>query len=212
MNGLLLKDLLILKTNWKTYTFLAVFYAAFAFVGNPSFFSAMLTVILMICPLSSFSTDELARWDKFAAALPGGRRAVVRAKYQFLFLVLGGAFVLSCAVNLLVSLFGRGEDSTFLELMLAALACAAVGLLLNSVLYPFLFKYGSQKSRIMLGIVVAVAFGMGVFILAVSGRTATDLLTGISPLAAAAGAVVLLAAAVVISYRVSRRIYDKKEF
>ena len=124
MNGLLLKDLLILKANWKTYAFLVAFYAAFAFGGNPTFFSTMLAVILMICPMTSFSADELARWDQYAAALPGGRRAVVRAKYQLLFLILGGAFVLSCAVNLLVSLFGRGE-STFGELALAALACAA---------------------------------------------------------------------------------------
>lgn len=211
MNGLLLKDLLILKANWKTYAFLVAFYAAFAFGGNPTFFSTMLAVILMICPMTSFSADELARWDQYAAALPGGRRAVVRAKYQLLFLILGGAFVLSCAVNLLVSLFGRGE-STFGELALAALACAAVGLLLNSVLYPLLFKYGSQKSRIVLAAVVAAAFGVGALILAFSGRAPADLLAGVSPFAAAAGAVVLLAAAVLISYRVSCRIYGKKEF
>ena len=215
MNGLLLKELLILKKGWKPYAFLIAFYAVFSFTGNPTFFSGMMALILLMIPLSSFAADELARGDAFAAALPGGRRAVVRAKYQFLFLASGGAFVLSCLVNLAISLAVREESGTFPELVIAALACTAVCLLINCIFYPLIFKYGSQKSRIMLAALFAAVFavfGMGAVIFSCSGRTPLDLLTGVSPFAAAVGTVVLIAAAVVISYRFSCRIYDRKEF
>ncbi|MGM9606654.1 MAG: ATP-binding cassette domain-containing protein [Oscillospiraceae bacterium] len=160
-------------------------------------------------------SSGLARWDAFAAALPGGKRAVVKAKYQFLFLAFGGAFVLSCLVNLVISFAVREENGTFPELVAAALACTAVCLLIDCIFYPLLFRYGSQKSRIVLAAVfgaVFAVFAVAALLFSFSGGTPLDLLTGASPFAVAAGAVVLLAAAVVISYRVSCRIYDKKEF
>lgn len=215
MSGLLLKELMIFKKGWKPYAFLVVFYAVFSLMGNPTFFSGMMALILLMIPMSSFSADELARWDAFAAALPGGRRAVVKAKYQFLFLALGGAFAVSCLVNLLISLVVREANGTFPELVIAALACTAVCLLIDCIFCPLLFRYGSQKSRVMLAVLFAAVFavfGMGTVIFSFSGRTPLDLFQGISPVAAAAAAIVLLAAAVVISYRVSCRIYEKKEF
>lgn len=102
MNGLLRKELLLLKSSGKTYIFLILFYAVFSLFSNSTMFSALATLILVLLPLTSFSLDELARWDKFAAALPGGRRAVVKSKYQFLFLTLAGALVLSFLVGVLV--------------------------------------------------------------------------------------------------------------
>ena len=49
---------------------------------------AMVEVIVMVLPISSFSYDEAAKWDRYAAVLPVGRTAVVKARYLFLLLVL----------------------------------------------------------------------------------------------------------------------------
>lgn len=219
MSGLLLKELLIFKRGWKTNAILIVLFAAFSLMGNPTYFSSMMVMLLLLLPMSSFSSDELARWDKFAVALPGGRRAVVKSKYQFLFLVMGAAFVLACIVNLLVFLFNRSEGIRYLELVLTALTGALVGLLLNILLYPFLFKYGSQKARLMLGLVFGIAFAavaMGMMILNLGGSTLYDVVARITPYVApvllAVAVVVLMLLMVVISYRISCRIYDKKEF
>lgn len=214
MNGLLKKDLLVLKGNGKAYAFLLLFYVVFSFFSSSTFFSSMVMIFLVILPLSSFSTDELARWDKFAAALPGGRRAVVRSKYQFLFLVLVGMLVLSGVINFFIFLLDR-EGGSFFAMMLTSLVCAGVGLLINCLFYPFLFKYGAQKGRIFLvfaaGIIGAV-FAVSVFLWIRSKGTLRRILFELSPVIIAVAAVVLLAAAVVISYLVSRRIYDNKEF
>lgn len=214
MNGLLLKEVLILRSYWKTYGLLVAFYAVFSFTGSATFFSSMMSVILFIVPLSSFSADELARWDKFAAALPGGRRAVVNAKYQFLLMLMVGIVLIACVINLLVSLVRRETDASFPDLMVAALSCGGVGLLLNCVLYPFLFKYGTQKARIAMAIIFGVVFAliaMGLAAVNLGGGISALELT-FSPVTVTAIAVVVLVAAVLLSYRLSCRIYENREF
>ena len=214
MNGLLKKDLLLLKGNGKTYTFLLLFYAVFSFFSGSTFFTSIVMVFLVILPLTSFSTDELARWDKFAAALPGGRRAVVKSKYQLLFLALAGMLILSSVMNLFIFLFDR-EDGSFFTMMVTALVCAGAGLLINCLFYPFLFKYGVQKGRIFLvlaGGMIGAVFVISADILIHDTGTLHRMLFALSPVVIVVAAVVLLAAAVVVSYLVSRRIYDNKEF
>lgn len=214
MNGLLRKELLLLKSSGKTYIFLILFYAVFSLFSNSTMFSTLATLILLLLPLTSFSLDELARWDKFAAALPGGRRAVVKSKYQLLFLTLAGALILSVLVGVLVYFFGRDQSTTLPELVVTALICAVMGLLINCLLYPFLFKYGAQKARLYLalGIGIAMALIAVVIFLFRLNNAPLEMLQELPLAAIAAALIVLLAAAVVISYRISCRIYDNKEF
>lgn len=214
MNGLLRKELLLLKSSGKTYIFLILFYAVFSLFSNSTMFSTLATLILLLLPLTSFSLDELARWDKFAAALPGGRRAVVKSKYQLLFLTLAGALILSVLVGVLVYFFGRDQSTTLPELVVTALICVVMGLLINCLLYPFLFKYGAQKARLYLalGIGIAMALIAVVIFLFRLNNAPLEMLQELPLAAIAAALIVLLAAAVVISYRISCRIYDNKEF
>ena len=214
MNGLLRKELLLLKSSGKTYIFLILFYAVFSLFSNSTMFSTLATLILLLLPLTSYSLDELARWDKFAAALPGGRRAVVKSKYQLLFLTLAGALILSVLVGVLVYFFGRDQSTTLPELVVTALICAVMGLLINCLLYPFLFKYGAQKARLYLalGIGIAMALIAVVIFLFRLNNAPLEMLQELPLAAIAAALIVLLAAAVVISYRISCRIYDNKEF
>lgn len=214
MNGLLRKELLLLKSSGKTYIFLILFYAVFSLFSNSTMFSALATLILLLLPLTSFSLDELARWDKFAAALPGGRRAVVKSKYQLLFLTLAGALALSVLVGMLVHFFGRDQSTTLPELVVTALICVVMGLLMNCFLYPFLFKYGAQKARLYLALAVGIAMALiavAIFLLKFNNAP-LEMLQELPMAAIAAAITILLAAAVAISYRVSCRIYDNKEF
>ena len=213
MNGLLRKELLLLKSSGKTYNFLILFYAVFSLFSKSTMFSTLATLILLLLPLTSFSLDELARWDKFAAALPGGRRAVVKSKYQLLFLTLAGALILSVLVGVLVYFFGRDQSTTLPELVVTALICVVMGLLINCLLYPFLFKYGAQKARLYLalGIGIAMALIAVVIFLFRLNNAPLEMLQELPLAAIAAALIVLLAAAVVISYRISCRIYDNKE-
>ena len=214
MMGLLRKDLLILKSYWKTYAMLLALYDIFAFWGNPSFFTTILSVMLFVLPLSSFSADELARWDRFAVALPVGRRGIVQAKYLFLLVVCAAAFILSVIIVLLAALTGRAGKDSLSGLLLACATCAILGLILNAILYPILFRYGTQKSRIVMSAIfgavfAAFAIGMGIFNL--SGINITSIFYLPIPL------LILLLAAItsavlLLSYHISCGIFIRREF
>jgi hypothetical protein len=216
MKGLVLKDLYAVIRSWKTLLLMALLYGALSLFSGAGYSAYLLALFLMILPMSTFSADELARWDGFAAALPGGRRAVVRSKYLLLLLVAAAALVLSMILNLLSLLTGR-EDGSFGERMLTALAFTWIGLLVNAAAYPFLFRYGSQKGRIYLAVAVGLVCGLGavgMVLLSLDDSTLWTLLGSLHlPLdAVVAAAVLLLAAALGLSYRVSCGIYEKKEF
>lgn len=218
MKGLLLKDFLILKAQGKIYGAMLLIYAALSLAGNYSLFSAMLAVLMMILPLSSFTMDEQARWDKFAAALPDGRRRMVRCKYQFLLLLTGAVLVIGVVFSVVLVRFSRGGEMGLPELLLVGVTCCGVGLLINFLIFPFLFKYGSTKSRIILMCVLGVVFGSiaaGALLLK-NGKASFSLSALLpaapSPAAVAGAAVLVLLAAGIVSYRCSMRIFEKKEF
>ncbi len=211
MKGLIYKDLLTLKANGKVYLFIVVFSAFFMFTDRAFMFSCMLSMLILMCPLNTFSADELARWDAFSAALPGGRRAVVRGKYALLLLVLAMGTALAAALDLAVVLWDR-DWSALPEMLVATLACAAVGLLLNCILFPLIFRFGTQKSRLILAAVGAmVALGIGLSA-GVLGEDTAPFPAAPHPGVLAALAVIVLAAATAASYAISCRIYAKREF
>ena len=90
MTGLILKDLLVLRKTLRTYILFLLFYFVMALLNlfSIAFITAFVQIIVMILPMSSFAYDDLAKWDRYAMALPLGRRAVVRAKYAFVLLMV----------------------------------------------------------------------------------------------------------------------------
>ena len=105
MTGLMMKDALVMRKTLRLYALFLLFYSGLAVLGvfPMSMALAMVEVIVMVLPISSFSYDEAAKWDRYAAVLPVGRTAVVKARYLFLLLVLLAA---TLAVAAVVSLTG----------------------------------------------------------------------------------------------------------
>lgn len=215
MKGLLLKDFLILKAQGKIYAAMLLLYGALSLAGNSSLFSAMLAVIMMILPLSSFTMDEQARWDKFAAVLPDGRRKIVRCKYQLLLLLTVIVLAVGLAFSVVLVHFGRTVEMDLPELLLFGVTSCAAGLLINLLIFPFLFKYGSTKSRIILVTAFGLMFAaitLVSFLIKPTGLKLPTLnhIPSLEVLGAIAAAVLLIIG--IVSYRCSMRIYANKEF
>ena len=104
MTGLILKDFLVMRKTLKTYTLFLAFYAALAALGvfPLSVVTAMVQIILIMLPISAFSYDEFAKWDRYAMTLPLGRRTVVKARYLFTLLMSLGAAALAHRPRLLI--------------------------------------------------------------------------------------------------------------
>ncbi len=211
MNGLLKKDLFLLKAGWKGYLALVVIYVFCSIVGSAGMLSALLFVTLLTIPVNAFTADEQTRWDGYAAVLPGGRRTMVRSKYQLLLLVAAGNLLLAAAVNLAIWLKDGGSYG---ELMLAAAVCVALGLAANCITFPILFQYGAAKGRVAILLCTGAAAA-----LVVLGTFAWGLGDFVFRAVTPGGQVVLiilvlaiLLGAPVASYRCSLGICMKKEY
>lgn len=217
MTGLILKDFLVSKRSLKAYFGIMIFYAALTFLGvfNISFVTAFVSVMLIMLPIGAFSYDEAAKWDRYAMALPLGRRAVVGARYLFTLLVTLISLALALLSGVAVSVTGQGS---FIEVMVSAFATLAAGLLIAGILLPLCYKLGAERARPYLYaiifipvIVLFLAFRMGVRI----DASWLDRLAQSSPGALLAlSSLPLLAALALmfVSYLISCRVAAGKEY
>ncbi|SBV92159.1 conserved membrane hypothetical protein [uncultured Eubacteriales bacterium] len=213
MMGFVYKDFLVLRRQILLYLLFVGVYAALVISGvfGPYILPALLVVIGLMLPMSSMSYDDLARWDKYAAATPFGRQGIVAGKYLFALLCILGSAVLVLILMLALSLTGLMEASAA-ETCLTVLGCIGSALTLDAILLPLLFKFGTEKSRVILMILFAAVFG--------GSAVVGSLTEKFSPLPAppswllASLPVTLALIAVggfVVSYFVSQAIFAKKE-
>ena len=160
MKGLLYKDIVVLKKQIYTLLLFVVVYGSFCVTGvfDFSIIGVLIAVFGLTIPMSSVAMDDLAHWDRYAAATPVGRRGIVAGKYLFTLLVILVSGLVGTAVMLGMSLTGL-IDHPPQELATITLSCAAVTLLLDAVILPFLLKYGAEKARIVSMITFVLIFG-----------------------------------------------------
>lgn len=216
MKGLLLKDLYVMKGQGRTYLVLLGFYFLLTLLGafDAAIISSMSVLVVTMVPMSTFSYDDMARWPKFAAATPAGRRGVVRGKYLFSLCTLGLAVAALLVMDVVLCL-ARGQFDKLPDLLLGGASSCLMGLFLNLILIPVLFKFGSEKGRfVIMAVWVAVFllfFGsIKLFAERPGGLAALPVpqwLVASLPVIALG----LVAVAAVLSYSASLRIFAKKE-
>lgn len=213
MTGLVLKDFLMMRKTLKTYLIFFALYLGMAVAGifPISIVTSMVTVIIAILPISTFVYDDAAKWDRYAVSLPLGRRKVVGARYLFIALLLLVSAAFGLLTIVLAPLMGQGELT---ELAATVLVIITYGLVLNDIMIPLVYKIGAERARMYLYIIVfapvillflAVRLGL----LDLSGLSAISegtvlLVCSLMPVAGVAG--------LGLSYLISCRIYEKKEF
>lgn len=162
MTGLVKKDLYLSLSMFKSYVVVAAVFAALTAFGiyDISFFVTYVSVMCIMIPVNLFAYDEQARWDKYAAALPSGRAGVVKARYLLTILVCAGSLVFSLLLQLIVALVSGAQGQERVDLLLSGLLPAAYGCFMNAILLPLLFRFGSQKARLYLILVLGVGVGV----------------------------------------------------
>ena len=208
MKGLILKDLFLIARSAKLMACIVVLYFIIGMLNSDFSFAAgfvgsVLVMVFSMFTMTTVSLDEKARWDCFALSAPVDRRQLVLSKY----LLNGVLILLGTLISLvLIGVLGivKGE-MIWEEVFLVLLTMVLVVLVFNSLLLPITFRYGPERSRIIL------------FVLVLAGMAAIGLLTtridlggihlgwlySVGPIAA-----VLM---YVVSYCISCRIYQKKE-
>lgn len=214
MMGLLYKDILVQRKQIGYYLAFVVVYTALVVAGvfTSAILAGLVVLIGMMLPMSSFAYDDLARWERYAAATPAGRRGIVNGKYLFALASLLLAAVPIFLIQCVLSLAGL-SDMEIKDTALVVLSCTGVGALIDALELPFLIKFGAEKSRVI-SIVIFVVFFGGVMLLGQLGDRLDSLPTPpVWLIQALPGLLVLVGiGACVISYCISQAICQKKEF
>ena len=207
--GLIYKDLFLLKEAFPIAA-LAVLFLLFSitlgFTGGFLALCIMLLVFAVKVVESTLIYDETDGWDSFVLTAPVSRKEIIRSKYLLQILFLAGAFLLSAVLLLLISLIPQFDGEEWLYIMLSVGFCYA--LVYGAVVIPVYLKFGQHTSRyvaFVILIVVAGLFGVtfGFSMFMEFAASTIPLLIGILAVSLAAyGA----------SYRISQKIYAKREF
>ncbi len=159
-------------------------------------------MLALMIPLNSIAYDERCKWDRYAAMLPYRPEQLVWSKYllAYLFTLLGGAvIVVSAAIQ-------QADWRETLEM--AALLTVSM-LFVTALGLPALYRFGSEKGRYVMILVMGVGVGAALGVMGIFGETPElpDLpLPAVLLLLAA-----LAAGATYVSFRVSVRFYRKRQ-
>lgn len=209
MLGLIKKDLLIIKGNIKVAILFVIVFAFMASDGNdvlyfvPVFLSTMLF-------MSTFSYDDYNKWDAYACTFPSGRANTVKAKYSASLILTVAAIIITYILGIIMGSFNNNLDFSKINSIICGVLFAMI--LLQSIMFPLLFKFGAEKGRIGLFVgIVLISSLLGLLLnsltIKIPGnviKTFNDYWFIILPL--------IMIIMLFISYKISKKIYLNKEF
>ena len=222
MKGLLIKDFRLLK-NQKNFFILVFVMAVFLTItgGNESSPATfVLPYVGFVCSffvLSTISYDEYDNGNAFLFTLPFDRKIYALEKYIF-GIVTGGAGLLLILAFILIYTDGMAGAEQTGETLFTAGVSAALLFFFLAVMIPFQLKFGPEKGRIAMFIVLLGTMALVFGIVKLAGLDDSALqeaarvmgrmgLSGVAAVCIAAAAAVM-----VISMFISTRILEKKEF
>ena len=210
MLGLIKKDFLLIKANLKSMIIIFVIYIMLAFQGtlDATFIIPLIGIILF---LSTFSYDDFNNWNSYAVTLPNGRKNVVRAKYIASTILMIILAVVAFSIGIGIS-YIKTNSINLDEIISSLMGTMLSSVIIISLLYPIVFKFGATNGRIILFAVVFGIAGIGTLIaqfidmapiINIINKLDNYLLIVIPIIY-----IILLG----ISYLISSKIYQNKEF
>jgi len=209
MMGMIKKDLLMIKNNYKMLiiTFILFIFYSFMFEVDMSFFLPFMG--LMVC-ISTINYDEYNHWHTYAISLPQGRINVVKSKYLT---TIGLTLVLAIISFSISFLLMNSRDAIKIDESFSAILGELLAIIfMMSVLFPVLFKFGYEKGRMAMILIGVGMFGIvylfqNLFQLEISTSFLSFLETYLPVIF-----IVLSVVMLIISYFISKKIYLKREF
>ncbi len=205
MKGLVLKDVYNLGTTWKTMAAMTLFYFVYGFMMDTSAMVGMLVMIFSLQVVSAFTYDKLSGFESYAMTLCITRREIVRSRYMTALLLLFWAGAFATVSGFVLLAFGK-TDGGALDLLAIIAATMSIGLLYDAAILPMVYKFGVEKSRIMMFALFALPV---ILFMLLDGSginfSESEIVTGIFALPVVAGAAYFL------SYIVSQRIFSARE-
>ena len=152
MKGLLVKDIYMLLQQKNFLMMILLLSVLLNFSMDNTFAVGYLTFVGSFFIISSISYDEYENGFSFLFTLPIRRDTYVRSKYIFAILACLLFWLMGCLITLAYCLvknqFGRMQGG-----MMEACIYLPLILIFLAVMLPILFKFGSEKGRIVMAVI-----------------------------------------------------------
>ena len=216
MTGLMEKDMRLLFSNKQTILALVAISVVLGFSMEGTFILGYFPFLVVILMVSTFSYDEMDHGYQFLMTLPVDASLYIREKYLLCMLGGVGSWAVSVGIYEAGKMF-RGESMNFLEELPMIGVFLPMMLLLVAFMIPIQVKFGVEKSRAVLA---GFCGGIGVVVIVITKTILTKetlsqieaTIDRISEPILTAICLVGVVGILLVSYGISKRIMEKKEF
>lgn len=188
MKALLRKDFYVAKKQGGVLLGLALLFCLLPKMGTLA--NTYAVVMAVMIPLSTITYDEQCKWDKYAAMLPYTPWQIVWSKYVLTFLCLLAGAEMILLASAMRAVYGEGP--LYGEELLGNLALLLAVLLMLDVSLPLVYRFGSEKGRLVMILVMLACLAAGAGVSRLVGEVRLPALP--APVGIALGVLVLAAA------------------
>ena len=160
MKGLLIKDMRVLmrqKTTFLIIVLLGIFLGTNG--GNISFSMGYMMMVSATLSITTLGYDYFENGMSFLLTMPISRKMYVLEKYILSILVGFAVALIGCLLNVAGGLFGA--QAPWDEFAVTVIVSLAAAIIMLAFYIPVYVKYGPEKSRVALLIIVGVFVGGG---------------------------------------------------
>ena len=162
MKSLVLKDLFNIAHNAKSMAIILLLFAAIFIPTSGAegylFISAILCSMMIV---TTFAFDDACKWPRYALTMPLSKRDLVRGKFAVLAIFCTVGTVLGLLLGAVGGLLARKVSlATLPSLCFLALPAWGFAMLLGSLSIPLVFRFGSERGRILLILSFLVPAGL----------------------------------------------------
>ncbi len=209
MIGFIKKDLAMIKSNFKLIGILLVLYTVMGLM-NKMDISFILPFISVIIMMSTFSYDNYNNWDTYSISFPNGRKNSVKSKYITTILMTSIISIITIILSFIIAY--KNNQTNYEQILITNLLEVAATLLVLTFMYPIIYKFGIEKARISIFLII---FGIAIIGSVIAGYI--DLSSIINSLSFLEDYFILILIVITIimvyaSYKISVKIFEKKEF
>lgn len=160
MKGLFVKDIRMMMGQKKFFCLVFLMAVVLNFSSDSVYVVYYLTFVCSFFAMNSISYDEADNGYPFLFTLPIDRSIYVREKYLFGIALNVSSWLAGMCVALIFAVM-KNNIPAFTENILAMALMLPVMLIFNSVVFPLIFKFGSEKGKIVMLCVFGIAFFIG---------------------------------------------------
>lgn len=220
IKGLIIKDLLQLKSYKRTLIMFILIFTVTSIVqenssGIGSMIVVMMTLGLGMFSMATFNYDEMAKADRYILTLPLTKKEIVLSKYILVSISTIIGSIIGILLSLVIGFIMNKQFPNILDIIYLGLGgILGVGFV-EAIQIPCVYKFGAEKGRIQIFIVIAlIAFLIGgIFFIGEKVNINWQINNVLNLINSFLPIILILSTVVIyyISYKIAYKIYKKKE-